>query len=304
MTVELGVFAPGRLEILRRLLSDPSLAPEFEALQGPQGLERVLADPFSGPELRWLAFRDGEPAGFCWAFVIPTREGSFAMLRPGVVARARRTGIGSRLIETASAAVRELAPQCRELCLTAWVPSPEAAGFAARHGYEHARFYWLMERPQHGSAPQVDWPPGVEVETFDGTERALGHWSEAYNRSFAEHYHGALSTPESVRALAAVPGFRPDGVLLARRTGACVGFCQNQLLPGRGEVATLGVVPEARGIGLGRALLRWGVGWLEHQAAPRVTLTVDGENEGALSLYRSEGFETVRKREIWSRRLP
>ena len=25
MTVELGVFAPGRLEILRRLLSDPSL---------------------------------------------------------------------------------------------------------------------------------------------------------------------------------------------------------------------------------------------------------------------------------------
>ena len=106
MTVELGVFAPGRLEILRRLLSDPSLAPEFEALQGPQGLERVLADPFSGPELRWLAFRDGEPAGFCWAFVIPTREGSFAMLRPGVVARARRTCIGSRLIETASAAVR------------------------------------------------------------------------------------------------------------------------------------------------------------------------------------------------------
>ena len=204
MTVELGVFAPGRLEILRRLLSDPSLAPEFEALQGPQGLERMLADPFSGPELRWLAFRDGEPAGFCWAFVIPTREGSFAMLRPGVVARARRTGIGSRLIETASAAVRELAPQCRE----------------------HARFYWLM-------------------------------------------------------ASRTIP-----------------------LLPGRGEVATLGVVPEARGIGLGRALLRWGVGWLEHQAAPRVTLTVDGENEGALSLYRSEGFETVRKREIWSRRLP
>src|SRR5207249_2574827 len=84
--------------------------------------------------------------------------------------RSRRTG-------TASAAVRERAPQCRGRCLTTWVPSPGAAGFAARHGYEHARFYWLMERPQHGSAPQVDWPPGVEVETFDGTERALGHWS-------------------------------------------------------------------------------------------------------------------------------
>src|SRR5206468_7451258 len=141
------------------------------------------------------------------------------MLRPGVVARARHMGIGSRLIETASAAVGVLVPRCRELCLTAWVPSPEAAGFAARHGYEHARFYWLMERPRRGMGPEVHWPAGIEVEPFDGTDRALEHWSDAYNRSFAEHYHGALSTPESVRGLAAVPGFRPDGVLLVHRTG-------------------------------------------------------------------------------------
>src|SRR2546428_1773176 len=138
MTVELGAFTPGRLEIMRQLLSDPSLAPEFEALQGPDGLERVLADPFGRPELRWLAFREGEPAGFCWAYVVPTLEGRFAMLRPGVIARARRMGIGSRLIQAASAAVRELVPQCRELCLTAWLPSPESAGFAAHQGYEHS----------------------------------------------------------------------------------------------------------------------------------------------------------------------
>jgi ribosomal protein S18 acetylase RimI-like enzyme len=34
-----------------------------------------------------------------------------------------------------------------------------------------------------------------------------------------------------------------------------------------------------------------------------VTLVVDGENEGALRLYRSEGFEVTRTRRLWGRAL-
>ncbi|TMQ68516.1 MAG: GNAT family N-acetyltransferase [Candidatus Eisenbacteria bacterium] len=56
----------------------------------------------------------------------------------------------------------------------------------------------------------------------------------------------------------------------------------------------------ARGIGLGRALLRWAVGWLERKEAPRAWLMVDGDNESALRLYRSEGFEVTRTRHVWS----
>jgi len=52
----------------------------------------------------------------------------------------------------------------------------------------------------------------------------------------------------------------------------------------------LGVIPEARGIGLGRALLRWGVNWLEHQNAPRVHAVRDGENETALRLSPLRGI--------------
>jgi ribosomal protein S18 acetylase RimI-like enzyme len=31
-----------------------------------------------------------------------------------------------------------------------------------------------------------------------------------------------------------------------------------------------------------------------------VTLLVDGDNEGALGLYRSEGFDIVRRRHLWA----
>lgn len=70
-----------------------------------------------------------------------------------------------------------------------------------------------------------------------------------------------------------------------------------------GEVHSIGVAPEARGVGLGRALLRWGVGWLQRQGAPAVRLVVDASNESALGLYHSEGFEVTRARRIWERPL-
>jgi ribosomal protein S18 acetylase RimI-like enzyme len=42
------------------------------------------------------------------------------------------------------------------------------------------------------------------------------------------------------------------------------------------------------------------VGWLESATADPVTLLVDGENQNALRLYRSEGFEVTKSRRIWA----
>ena len=91
------------------------------------------------------------------------------------------------------------------------------------------------------------------------------------------------------------------GLMLAYRDGRCVGFCRNERHATRGEIGVLGTTHDARGIGLGRALLRWGVGWLEAHVPGPVTLLVDGDNEGALALYKSEGFEVSRTRRIWGR---
>jgi mycothiol synthase len=130
----------------------------------------------------------------------------------------------------------------------------------------------------------------------------VAEWNEVYNRSFAEHYHFVPSTVATLRERLTTQDFKRGAVTLASRGDACLGFCRTALHGRRGEIALLGVVPEARGLGLGRALLRWGVAWIERQDTDTVDLMVDGENESALALYRSEGFTVAATRDVWSRR--
>jgi mycothiol synthase len=187
-----------------------------------------------------------------------------------------------------------------EHCLSAWTPSESAAGFAAHHGFTYVRTFWKMTRPL-GSPPGASWPAGIEARVFDGSDQALRDFNDAYNASFAEHYHYVVTTVEHARSATKRRNFRPEGLMLAYRGGRCVGFCRNAIRGREGEIAVLGVVREARGIGLGRALLRWGAAWLERMGCETIWLGVDGENDSATALYRSEKFEISRTREFWSR---
>ena len=294
----LTVAPEAHLDSIAALVSHPSLMAEFELWQGR--VASAFEDPFHPRDLTWIAREDGVAVGFALAYVLPSTRDRFGMIRIGVLESHRRRGIGSRLIELAIPAVRAYAPDCGELSIQSWVPNDAATGFAARHGFGHARYFWLMERPR-GVWPIVELPAGIQLKLYDGSEEALADWNEVYNASFARHYHFVRSSIEDARQLASRPEFRRDGLVLAYREGRCVGFCRNELMDHRGEIGVLGTVPEARRIGLGRALLRWGVAWLEAQKAPQVTLLVDGENEDALALYRSEGFGVVKTREVWSR---
>lgn len=62
----------------------------------------------------------------------------------------------------------------------------------------------------------------------------------------------------------------------------------------------LGVVPRARGRGLGGAILDLAAGLLFKRGFREVSLEVDDENEAALSLYRSRGFLDKSKIDYWS----
>jgi mycothiol synthase len=225
------------------------------------------------------------------------------MVRLGVHGGRRRRGIGSALLQWSLDQIASRHPDVREIGVSAWLPSDPAEGFAARHRFARVRTFWLMER-QGGPAAAPEWPEGITLAYHDGSERGYRDLTAAYNDSFAHHYHAVETTVDDTRVLFTRPGFRSDGYVLAYRAGHCVGFCRCELHGERGEIAVLGTIGAARGLGLGRALLRWGVQWLERQRTPRVTLLVDGENEGALRLYRSEGFEVVRTRASWSRVNP
>lgn len=290
------------IEVVRGLITHPSLQDEFATLALPGVFEDVWDDPYADFALRWLARVDGVPAGYLSTLVLPSTPNAWAMIRIGVLGSHQRRGLGTALLQTCLARLEEQKPtrNVGEYCMSAWMPSGSATGFAARHGFAHARYFWKMERAR-GNPPAVTWPAGIETRTFDGSETALRDFNGAYNASFAEHYHYVASNLEHTRAVTRQRTFRPEGLMLAYRDGRCVGYCRNAIRGREGEIALLGVVPEARGIGLGRALLRWGAAWLERKDCAPIELMVDGENETALALYRSEGFEVTRTREFWSR---
>ncbi len=63
---------------------------------------------------------------------------------------------------------------------------------------------------------------------------------------------------------------------------------------GAGAVQNVGVVPEHRGLGLGRALVAKALAGFRRSGIRRVSLEVTAENEPAVDLYRSMGFVKTR----------
>ena len=82
-------------------------------------------------------------------------------------------------------------------------------------------------------------------------------------------------------------------IYLAEVDGQIVGKVHLQLLGGLGGIYGLGVLPEYRGKGLGRAILLESVRRLRAAGAEEVMLQVATGNQNALRLYESCGFETT-----------
>src|SRR6266850_561062 len=235
MSIHLRSWTQDDLATVRAIATHESLARNFDWLQD-DGLELLRTDPFFDLATCVLAERDGVPAGFGFAFEFGAAGGHpWAFLRAGVLERHRRHGVGSRLLAEIESRVRASGTRLAELDFAAWEPCPEVRAFAERHGYAPVRRYWRMARPVD-AAVSPEWPDGVSVRPFDGTEAGLHDWNDIYNDSFSEHYHYFTSTVEDSRRIAASPRFEPGGLLLAYRGQRCVGFCRNQMHPDRGEV--------------------------------------------------------------------
>jgi ribosomal protein S18 acetylase RimI-like enzyme len=87
-----------------------------------------------------------------------------------------------------------------------------------------------------------------------------------------------------------VPG---KGVLLpeAEKDGRIIGKVHLQMFNGIGGIYGLGVLPENRGKGFGRAILLNAIEKLKDEKAAMIMLQVAAENATALNLYKSCGFQ-------------
>jgi mycothiol synthase len=277
----------------------------FESADAPAVLEVELASFDQAPvpggsraEVAWMidrmalvpdstlvAVEDGRVVGQC------TPRVDALTVHPDY----RRRGHGRRLVEAARAHVARAG--LSELSLWGDRSRPDAAGFIDALGATYRSSLWQFLLPADRAVPPPAFPAAVVVRPIrpgadDPSFVAL------INRVFDDH-PSPLSWPlDYISEVHARPDFDASGVLLvalAADPEQLIGCCRTLELPGdegrrRGEIGIVGLLPEWRGHGLGRQLLRWGVGYLRSIGLTEIELSVEARNQRALELYRQEGF--------------
>lgn len=215
----------------------------------------------------------------------------------------RRLGIGTALIE----AGEQLAGGRAEDPLAIALPhsNSTARRFLESIGYGYHHSLWRMRLTSEGSLPDAPLASPFAARSY--TEDDLEPFVDLFNNAFADHPTPLSLTVAFARKAHQREGFDPEDIMLivSPDAGRLVGFCRIVIERGEegpeGEVVVLGVDPSMRGQGFGRWLLTWGVQRAKSKGAANVFLAVEGDNEKALSLYRSVGFELEEEWPRWCR---
>lgn len=173
----------------------------------------------------------------------------------------------------------------------------EAAGFRAVTELQALR-HSLDELPEPGESLPL------RLEAFSSADRDL------FEQTLVRTYEGTLDCPElnGVRSVAEVlDGHRgagrdrPELWVLVRLDGQPAGVLLLTELIGSldWELSYLGVVPEQRGGGLGRALVVRALRAARRGGAAGMLLSVDRRNEPARRLYHGAGFTLVEARHVY-----
>ena len=264
----------------------------------------TLKDPDFRPEGSWVVREDGEPIAFAAVIIEESRISSGlddAYVDLEVVPEARGKDLEQRLMGLASEYVRSRGVgKARARCIfgESWrMDLLTAEGFHEAH-----RVYYLVRRGRE-DPPEVPTPEGIRLVRRPCKEcgdEELTRIVEAFNDTFQDHFSFAPEPPERFMEFRDV-SLDPMTFSLAMAGDDIVGVCLSDVSAvynrengtSWGWVNVLGVRPPYRRRGLGRFLLADGMRWLLEQGMDTIHIGVYAENEKALDLYRSVGFENA-----------
>jgi len=172
-----------------------------------------------------------------------------------------------------------------------------------RHGFRHItslcylRHFLDLSAPDLGRADQLEY-------------RSMSECDPLIFRETLDHsYSGTLDCPEinGIRTIEEVieghqgGDIDPNRWWLAKRAGRPVGvlLMNDEHELGGWDIAYVGVVPDARRHGVGRALVQKALFEAKAAGVSQVTLAVDSRNQPARKLYHEAGFEEFEVREVF-----
>jgi mycothiol synthase len=169
----------------------------------------------------------------------------------------------------------------------------DTAAILAQLGFHIERYSFVLEK-RSPSAAEVRFPDEYRVQPLDRSDQVgLSGFAGCLNEAFQNLAGHVDSSADDIRAWFDDEGYVEGGICLLTRDGEPAGtvcVMRNSENREAGEVGALGIAGRCRGMGIGRSILRYACSFAAGKGLDPVILSVNAENEAALSLYRSEGF--------------
>jgi len=267
----------------------------------PQGVAETLGRPGYSPEQNLFVVEiAGDIAGYM--DVAPELAIGRVILDCWIRPEHRRRGLGTKLLGYAVQRAREVG--AKVVHVNVLQDNEVASNVLFRLGFECVRRFLELRLDM----TKVRWQD-VDQAVLEcaclrrGEEDKL---TQIQNRSFDGTWGYNPNTVEQITYQTNLSTCSPEDIVLTYDGDEVAGYCWTQIInegketagERKGRIYMLGVDPAYRGRGVGKRMLLAGLAYLKSQGLQVVELTADSENEVALALYRSVGFE-VRTGSLW-----
>ncbi len=213
----------------------------------------------------------------------------------------RGRGVGSRLLQIAIDHSRKLGAKAVQIPIAQGMGAGEH--LVREKGFRVVRRHWQMSLAEYGGGA-LQIPHGFELGHFiPGDEESL---CALQNLAFAGGWGFRPNTVEDIRYLVSTSCCHPEGILFISEGRRRVAYCWTMDHPTqkeKGYIRMMGVDPDYRGRGLGRAITVAGIEYLGQRGMKEIELSVDSRNSDAKRLYLSVGFKRKGTTLWYQRRL-
>lgn len=310
---EVRAFSEDRIDDMTQVLARARANDKHDRMMTrEEARQYTVLDPDFDPKGAWFATVDDEYVGFGSVIVEKTRIEAGrddAWVDFDVVPEHEWSGVEQTLLDEALNYLR-VRDVGKAMTRSLAVDEKRKAFLTSNSFEEKYRIYTLL-RSGRQPVPEVPAPEPYRLERWDllgCSDEQLIAVTEALNDSFTDHMNFAPERPERILNMRNCKG-DPFLITVALKGEEIAGFAWSEYSQeynkqkdvNVGWVAVIGVRPQHRRLGLGKALLSDSIRWILSKGADTVYLGVFAKNEKALDLYRTFGFEKERESIIYTR---